>query len=98
MIDSNGNITNNPSTRGYDGYCVYVKNRDVLDGANDIDRFDSYEVTTVITFNFPIIQDVLKLRVTAKTNRIYNFECAEEAMKANGKCKMDYDPSTEGVS
>ena len=64
--------------RKYTGYCVAVKTWDSNTSVkNSKDRYDSYQVTTVITFNFPIIQDVIKLRVSSRTNRIYNFECAQ---------------------
>lgn len=66
--------------RGYEGYCVYVKTWDSNDSVNNSkDRYDSYQVSTVITFNFPIIQKMLKLRVSSRSNRIYNFECAQDA-------------------
>ncbi len=97
LLDINGKITKNASTRGYEGYCVYVKNRDVLSTDNDIDRYDSYEVTTIISVNFPGLDGVLKLRVNSKTNRIYNFECAASAMENDGTCSMPYDP-VKGVS
>lgn len=69
--------------KGYAGYCIY---RYANDSSEEVstDQYDSYEVTTVITFQFPVIQDLLKLRVSARTRRIYNFE---ENCKAMGICK-----------
>ena len=40
------------------------------------------EVTTVITFQFPVIQDLIKLRVSSKTGRIYNFVSSKANMHA----------------
>lgn len=70
------NISSEPvdnDAKGYTGYCIY---RYAKDDAieSDTDQYDSYEVTTIITFQFPVIQDLLKLRVSARTRRIYNFE------------------------
>lgn len=67
------------SAKKYEGYCVHVKTWDTSDTNNPKDRYDSYQVTTVITFNFPIVQTLLKMRVSSKTDRIYNFECAQDA-------------------
>lgn len=68
--------------KGYTGYCIYRYAKDDAT-KSDTDQYDSYEVTTVITFQFPVIQDLLKLRVSARTRRIYNFE---ENCKAMGIC------------
>ncbi len=65
--------------KGYTGYCIYrYAKDDAID--SETDQYDSYEVTTVITFQFPVIQDLLKLRVSARTRRIYNFEANCSAM------------------
>lgn len=57
------------------GYCIYSYDNDVTDGTPETEVYDSYEVTTIITFQFPVIQDILKLHVSSRTNRLYNF-CA----------------------
>lgn len=61
------------------GYCVYKYDHDSEEGA-DTDQYDSYEVVTIITFKFPVIEDLLKLRVSSRTRLIYNFEASREAM------------------
>lgn len=66
--------------KGYTGYCIYRYPTDDVDNSTT-DQYDSYEVTTIITFQFPVIQDLLKLRVSARTRRIYNFELNCKAMK-----------------
>ena len=81
---SNEEISN--SDKKYEGFCVYVKTWDSNGTLNSKDRYDSYQVTTVITFNFPIVQKMLKLRVSSRTNRIYNFECAQ-----NSNCNSEMD-------
>lgn len=65
----------------YQGYCIYLYENDTTDG-NVNDKYDSYEITTVITFQFPIIQDVLKLRVSSRTRRIYDFKASKEAIES----------------
>ena len=86
LINYNENKEINSSQRKYNGYCVSVKTWDSSSNEkNSKDRYDSYQVTTVITFNFPIIQDVIKLRVSSRTNRIYNFECAQNS-NCNSTC------------
>lgn len=67
------------SNRGYSGYCIYVYNNDTVRKLGT-DVYDSYEVMTVITFQFPIIQDIVKLRVSSRTGLIYNFEESRENM------------------
>lgn len=61
--------------RNYEGYCIYVYNSDTSELKNT-DIYDSYEVVTIITFQFPVIQDLLKLKVSARTGLIYNFEAS----------------------
>lgn len=74
LMDINGNYSGvTSSNRGYEGYCIYVYNKDTKE-QKDTDVYDSYEVVTIITFQFPVIQDLLKLRVSARTGLIYNFE------------------------
>lgn len=74
LIDSNGaDFDGDPKERGYAGYCVYAHNSDSVEQKNT-DVYDSYEVVTIITFQFPIVQDLLKLKVSARTGLIYNFE------------------------
>lgn len=77
-----GNLTIDYKNKGY---CVYKYQNDVTDVDKDgnkpeTDQYDSYEVVTIITFKFPVIQDLLKLRVSSRTRRIYNFEASREAM------------------
>jgi hypothetical protein len=67
------------------GYCIYVYENDntYKTKTNKVvktDTYNSYEVTTIITFQFPIIQDVLKLRVSSRTNRIYDFVTSKNGM------------------
>ena len=69
------------STKTHVGYCVYAYNNDTTYSGNT-DIYDTYEVTTVITFQFPIIQDLLKLRVSSKTGRIYNFVSSKNNMRS----------------
>ena len=66
------------------GYCIYMNDKDNNPeyGENvKTDNYVSYEVTTIIRFQFPIIQDILKLRVSSRTHRIYDFETSRAAMK-----------------
>ncbi len=70
----------NSNNRGYEGYCIYVYNDEL---GKETDVYDTYEVMTVITFQFPIIQDVLKLRVTSRSGLIYNFEASRKAMEVH---------------
>ena len=80
LIDIKGDVVGDSTARGYEGYCVYVYNGD-SSTKKATDVYDSYEVVTIITFQFPVIQDLLKLRVSARTGLIYNFE---ESLKAIG--------------
>lgn len=57
------------------GYCIYESVRDY---DKDTDVYTSYQVTTVIKFQFPIVQNLLRLRVDAKTNRLYDFEASRD--------------------
>lgn len=61
---------------GYSGYCIYAYNLDTV-GNKKNDVYTSYEVTTVITFQFPIIQNLLKMKVSSKSSRIYDFELSK---------------------
>lgn len=70
--------------KNYTGYCIYRYSGDSAEKA-DTDYYDSYEVTTVITFQFPVIQDILKLRVSSRTRRIYNFEVSRSNMSEVNK-------------
>jgi hypothetical protein len=74
------------SQKKYEGFCVYVKTWDSNGDLNSKDRYDSYQVTTVIRFNFPIVQDLIKLRVSSRTDRIYNFECAQNSNCSTSNC------------
>lgn len=49
------------------GFCIY---KFVFDG--DIKHY-SYGILTYMKLDIPVLQDVLKLRVYAKTDRIYGF-------------------------
>lgn len=87
LMNSNGNYNGDgfgvgitSDNRGYQGYCIYVYNNDTKDN-KPTDVYDSYEVMTVITFQFPIIQDILKLRVSSRSGLIYNFEASRKAME-----------------
>ena len=77
LMNDKFSVLTSGSDTGYSGYCVYVNDKDVVGDVNSLDTYDSYQVTTIITFNFPIVQNTLKLRVNSKTGRIYNFECAQ---------------------
>lgn len=58
------------------GYCVYMYDNDVAASGGvkpTTDQYDTYEVVTVITFKFPVIQSLLKLRVSSRTGRIFYF-------------------------
>ena len=64
----------------YKGYCVYMVENDTTYKSHGnasalatTDQYDTYEVTTYITFNIPVFNEVLKLRVTSKTGRIFYF-------------------------
>lgn len=81
LLDSNGAAALDSASRGYQGYCIYAYDHDTIDG-KATDQYDSYEVVTIITFNFPVVQDLIKLRVSAKTDRIYNFEASGAALNA----------------
>ncbi len=72
---------NETSTKEHSGYCVYAYNNDTKEPSST-DIYDTYEVTTVITFQFPVIQDLIKLRVSSKTGRIYNFVSSKANMHA----------------
>ena len=79
------------TSKGYNGYCIYVYNNDTPD-ALPSDVYDSYEVTTVITFQFPIIQNLLKMRVSSRTGNIYNFEASQEfidIINSGGTCSEE---------
>lgn len=68
------------------GYCIYSYDNDVTDGTPETEVYDSYEVTTIITFQFPVIQDILKLQVSSRTNRIYNFQKSCENFQDGRNC------------
>lgn len=77
--------------KGYSGYCVYRRRNDQpssvdpnVDKAFYTDQYDVYEVVTIISFKFPVVQDLIKLRVSAKTDRIYNFEASSAALNGEG--------------
>jgi len=73
--------------RGYSGYCVYRTRNDQINSDSDkayyTDQYDVYEVVTIISFKFPVVQDLIKLRVSAKTDRIYNFEASSAALNSS---------------
>ena len=93
---SNKEVTNAEKSKDYEGFCIFAKTWDSNGTLNSKDRYDSYMVTTVIRFNFPIVQDLIKLRVSSRTDRIYNYECAQ-----NSNCSPEYskctNPSSNGV-
>ncbi len=72
----NGDV---PTTRTELGYCIYRYANDTIykrkDGAGiaTTDPYDTYEVQTIVTFKFPVIQRFLKLHVSSKTARIFHF-------------------------
>ena len=78
-IDNSGNVSeySDGDEKGYKGYCIYAFDNETK-APNDV--YDSYEVTTVITFQFPIIQNILKMRVSSRTSNIYNFERSQECI------------------
>ena len=75
-----GKKNNTTNVDGISWYCVYEINDTVAykDTSNKIpsetDVYHSYEVTTIITFKFPVVEQLLKLHVSARTSRIYDFE------------------------
>ena len=73
------NETDGIKGKKHSGYCIYIYENDTKNSAST-DQYDTYEVTTVITFQFPVIQDVLKLRVSSKSGRIYNFVSSKANM------------------
>lgn len=79
-----GDTVENTEQKGYEGYCVYRTKNDNTrltdDPAYLTEQYDVYEVVTVITFKFPVVQDLLKLRVSAKTDRIYNAEASQNCL------------------
>lgn len=87
LVNSKGEVVDDISNLDYRGYCVYLYNNDIInyDELSDAssptpDQYDTYEVMTIISFQFPVVQDILKLRVTAKTDRIYNFDASFAAL------------------
>lgn len=72
FITYSGTGTRNNESIGTNGYCIYRYDNDTTDGAAS-NQYDTYEVMTVITFKFPVIQSLLKLRVSSRTGRIYYF-------------------------
>lgn len=84
-IDEDGKVYPKDDAHGlgYEGYCIYVYDLDT-DGNKINDVYASYEVTTVITFQFPIIQNILKMRVSSKTARIYDFESSNPSNDSCG--------------
>lgn len=66
-----GNI--DTDSLGTHGYCIYRYDKDIAASSSDTDQYDTYEVVTIITFKFPVIQSLLKLRVSSRTGRIYFF-------------------------
>lgn len=81
LVNTAGATSTN-AKKGYTGYCVYLIENDLTDDEEKkgTEKYDSYEVVTIMTFHFPVIQDILKLRVSAKTDRIYNFEASWDAL------------------
>lgn len=63
-----------------EGYCVYYNNNDY---EKETDQYYSYRVTTIIKFQFPVIQNLLRLRVSSRTTRLYNFEDSYNAITKN---------------
>jgi hypothetical protein len=92
-IDDDGKVSlYDDGDKGYNGYCIYVYNNDTPDKKLS-DIYDSYEVTTVITFQFPILQNILKMKVSSKTSNIYNFEASQKCinnMEHNAECDAEY--------
>ncbi len=71
-----GNLMLTPEGSGgsTEGYCIYRYENDVVKRTVTTDQYDTYEVVTVITFKFPVIQGLLKLKVSSRTGRIYYFK------------------------
>lgn len=61
-----------------EGYCLYMYENDTIEEGHGTalattDRYDTYEVVTYMTFKFPVIQNLVKLKASSKTGRIYYF-------------------------
>ena len=67
----------NSSSFADDGYCVYRYKNDTAFKSNGVrpttDRYDTYEVITYMSLDIPFLSDVLKIKTSAKTLRIYHF-------------------------
>lgn len=75
IIAGNGNgLAGTP----IDWYCVYERNdtyeKTASGGLAKTDPYHSYDVVTLVTFKFPMVDGLLKMRVSARTRRIYDFE------------------------
>ena len=68
----NGMDLINGDTFKSDGYCMYK--------SNETGCYERYGVVTYITFNVPVVNNLLKIPVFSKSNRIYTrygLECKE---------------------
>ncbi len=68
----------NSGTYKTDGYCVYRYENDTSFKTKSgslatTDRYDTYEVVTYMSLNIPFLNNVLKMKTSAKTLRIYHF-------------------------
>ncbi len=78
LVDNTGARVTNSSNYNY-GYCIYrYENDTIYKGYNTstlatTDKYDSYEVMTLIKFDFPVIGSILRLRVSSRTGRIFYF-------------------------
>lgn len=52
---------------GKEGYCIYYYEKDVSE------YYDTYGVLTYISWEFPLIGQLLKVPIYAKTDNIYRF-------------------------
>lgn|SRR5574344_689665 len=55
---------------GTKGYCIYYYEKD------NSNYYDSYGALTYISWNFPLLNDLIKLPIYAKTDNIYRFNGA----------------------
>lgn len=69
-VKANGCSNKSGATIKYSGqnnmYCIYYY-------PADNKRYYTYGVTTYLTFDFPIVKDVLRIPIYTKSNRIFKF-------------------------
>lgn len=77
LVNSQGNECTNRNKQ-YQGYCIYRFANDTFEKNKrgtlaTTDKYDTYEVITYVRFKFPVIENLMKLKVASKTGRIYQF-------------------------